>query len=178
MSIRMVAIFAVEWAVAFVVILIVNPFDGIDITLPSLPRFYATTYTAAEMLAIIAAVGAGLVAVLTAVGNMIVAIRTSQKLDENTKVTTEGLREVSAKADVISGHVNSQASTSKAEIDGLRAQVATMHEMLSRSDRQAAVLAAAAIPPVNIQPQIEAIAADVATNKAAIEDMKHTEPKP
>jgi hypothetical protein len=102
------------------------------------------TYTAPEVIAIIAAIGGLVITVASQIGNLIIAWRTSQKVSENTKVTTEGLAEVSAKADVITGHVNSQASTSAAEIAGLRQQIDMMHAMLADSKQTAAVLASAA----------------------------------
>lgn len=94
----------------------------------------ALTYTADDILKIIGALGvflgiAGGIAV-----NIIVALRTGKKVDENTKITEKGIAEVSAKADVISGHVNSQASAADAKITALTNHVEMLKAMLDTAE--------------------------------------------
>lgn len=82
-----------------------------------------------------AAVIAGIVTLIAAIGaavvNIIVALRTSAKVEE-----------VSAKADVISGHVNSSATAATAKIDALEKQVVFMAALLNDQKTVATALAA------------------------------------
>jgi hypothetical protein len=57
--------------------------------------------------------------------------------------TNRAVSEVSAKADVIAGHVNSAATSQAKTIDGLRAEVSLLREMLAEKTQVAAVLAQA-----------------------------------
>lgn len=65
--------------------------------------------------------------------NIIMAFRTNTKVNE-----------VSAKADVITGHVNSAATASTAKIDSLEKQVLALRQLVSEDKEKAALLAQSA----------------------------------
>lgn len=97
------------------------------------------TYTAPEVLTIIAAIGVLVTGVGAAIVNIIVALRTGRQLEENTAITAE----VSAKADVITGHVNSAATAAAAKIDALQQELQALRAHLSENKETAALLAQA-----------------------------------
>jgi hypothetical protein len=77
------------------------------------------SYSSSEVLTIIGAVG-GLVTLIGGViVNIIVTLRTNRKLDVNTAVT----QDVSAKADVITGHVNGAAAAAVAKMAAQQAEI-------------------------------------------------------
>lgn len=90
------------------------------------------TFTTSELLMVIAAVG--VVAV-----NMITAWRTRIEVKENTLLTAE----VSKKADVITGHVNSASDKAAAKIDALEHQVVNLVAQIAEKRETSALLAQA-----------------------------------
>lgn len=119
---------------------------------------FAIEYSADDVVKILGAVVATLMALGGIAVNVIVALRTGRKVDENTKITQAAagaVAEVARKASVIEGHVNSQSSTSAAEIAGLREQVSLMHDLLAQSQTVSVQLAAASAPIPNGIPVVE-----------------------
>lgn len=96
-----------------------------------------TTFTTVDLLMIISALGVVIV-------NVIVALRTSGKVDETKRqlvASAAVMAEVSAKADVITGHVNSASTKSAEKIDSLQKQIVLLAQLLADSKTTAAVLA-------------------------------------
>lgn len=131
---------------------------------------FALTYTAPEVIAILAAAGGFVITIASQLGNLIIAWRTSQKVSENTDVTKAGIAKLGAQAEVINGHVNSKASASDAKIDALQQQLELMRSMLAEKQQTAAVLAAAVAHP----PQVQAQTAAPAVPDPAVQEMATT----
>jgi predicted PurR-regulated permease PerM len=93
-----------------------------------------------ELVTVFAAAGVLLTALGAVIVNIIMALKQSAAIIENTKVT----QEVSAKADVIKGHVNSAASQSKEKIDALEQHITQLIAQLAQSRETAALLAQSA----------------------------------
>jgi hypothetical protein len=87
----------------------------------------------------------GIVLILSALGVIIVNIITALK-------SSRQIAAVSAKADVIAGHVNSTATAQTAKIEGLQKEIAILTGVIADKSKDAAVLA-------------QSIAADKATCK-------------
>lgn len=141
----------------------------------------AATYTADDVIKILVEVGVLLGILGGIVTNILQTSYTRKDVQKNTEITAKGLTEVNKTAAVIEGHVNSQTTKLSTEIDGLRNENSQLKQQIAETKQTAAVLATnvahAPIAHVDIQPQIAQIAADVAVNKAAIEELKQ-EPKP
>jgi len=128
------------------------------------------TYTATEVLTFIGAFGVLLTSFGAIVVNIIVALRTTAAVKENTAITAS----ISAKADVITGHVNSASSIAASKIDSLESQVKALVRQLAESKEVAAVLAQSHVSQNNIAPaqdlkqdslkQIETNTAETAAN--------------
>ena len=129
----------------------------------------ATVFTSGEVLAIIGAIAVLIPVLAAAIVSIIVALRSS----------TAAIKEVSAKADVIAGHVNSAASKSAEEIAGLRRELELMRtvaaekkEIAADLARTVAIVGAGATSPaaaVSSTPHLAAIeqhTADTAANTA------------
>jgi hypothetical protein len=99
------------------------------------------TYTPTEVLVILGGVG-GLVTTLgAAIVNIVVALRTNKKLDANTAMT----QVVSAKADVITDHVNGAASSAAAKIEALQQENQLLRAQIADHKETAALLAQAVV---------------------------------
>jgi outer membrane murein-binding lipoprotein Lpp len=97
----------------------------------------AMTFTPSELTAITIASGALVATIFAGVVNIITALRSERKIDH----AIIRVDDVSAKADVITGHVNSAASASAAKIDKMQATIDTLTNLLADSKQTAAVLA-------------------------------------
>jgi hypothetical protein len=97
----------------------------------------AMAFTPSELTAIMIASGALVTTIFTGVVNIITALRAERKLDH----AIVRVDEVGAKADVISGHVNSAATASTAKIDAMQKQIDQLTRLLADSKQTAAVLA-------------------------------------
>jgi hypothetical protein len=96
------------------------------------------TYTAGEVVTLMAAFGVLLTGVTAGIVNIIVAVRTTAALEK----TNIAVSEVSAKADVISGHVNSSATLASAKIASLETRIEQLIAAATAARETAAVLAA------------------------------------
>lgn len=147
----------------------------------------ATSYTSAELLAIIAAVSALVITIGGVLGNLIITWNTSRKVDDNTKITT-AVKETTA---VTLGHVNSQTTKLVTENDALRNENNNLKAALADTKTTAAVLASNAAQQAQstgVQEQLHSIAVDVAETKATLakptraadarDRATDTEPKP
>jgi hypothetical protein len=113
-----------------------------------------TSYTAPELVLIIAAVGA-------LIAQSLGAWRHGSKLDENTRAThatAAAVQNIDVKTAVIEGHVNSKEATYVAEIAGLRRENELLRKIVADAKETAALLAQAtasdrvrtAAPPVTL----------------------------
>jgi len=108
------------------------------------------TLTAAEIVTVISAIGVLIAAIGSVTVNVIMALRTGVKVEQ----TTAAVAELSAKTDVVAGHVNSAATKSAEQIVALQAQLTSMAAQLAEKKETAALLvqslgqAAAAKPGV------------------------------
>lgn len=94
-------------------------------------------FSSNEILAIIAALSALIVALGTATATIILAVRQGAAVKENTALT----HEMSAKTDVIVGHVNSKATADAAKIESLTQQIAVLKGVAADNKEIAALLA-------------------------------------
>ena len=104
----------------------------------------ALAFVPTDPLVLIAAVGVLVTTIGAVIVNVIVALRTSAKVDTSlaaTAVNSQKIDDVNAKADVITGHVNSAAAAAAAKIDALEKQIVTLTATLAKSDQTAAVRA-------------------------------------
>jgi uncharacterized phage infection (PIP) family protein YhgE len=100
--------------------------------------------TAPEVVAIASALGVLIAAIGAVIVNVIIALRTGKevtKTGDQVRETATAIAEVSAKTDVINGHVNSAASKSAEQIIGLQAQLALLQQQLSGQKEHSALLA-------------------------------------
>jgi hypothetical protein len=104
---------------------------------------FAQQYTATEIVQIINALAVSLILpVIAAVGLLISQIRaTGRKVEDNTRVTVSGLADLSAKTDVVNGHVNSESARKLAQIEGLIKENMLLREVLADKKSVAALLA-------------------------------------
>lgn len=96
-----------------------------------------TRFTSREILAIIAGLTALLVSVGGSVSSIIIASKQESAMQQNTQAT----QEISAKTDVIAGHVNSQATASVAKIEALLEKIAILEAIAADKKEIAALLA-------------------------------------
>ena len=90
-------------------------------------------FTSTEVISITVAMGVLITSVTTGIVGIIVALRTKAAVDS-----------VDAKADVITGHVNSAATAAAAKIDALQEEVKRLRDSLAERKETAALLAQAA----------------------------------
>lgn len=108
------------------------------------------TWDAPSVVLVITAFGTMLVTVISAIAAAMAANRTARTVGEvktaqasNLHTTTTAIGEVAAKAEVISGHVNSAATASVVKIESLESKVALLLEVIAGKDKAAALLAQA-----------------------------------
>lgn len=104
------------------------------------------TYSAAELLTIIAAIGVLVTGVGAVIVNVIVALKTGAKIDLSIK-KTEGL---SHQVQEVHTLTNSNLSALKAELATALAQITSLHDVVQdlRGERQKAAVAVALATPV------------------------------
>ena len=90
----------------------------------------ATAFSATEITTLVVAATAFITSAFTGVVSVLTVLRTAKKVDT-----------IDAKADVITGHVNSAAAASAAKIDGLQKELLLMRESLAERKETAALLA-------------------------------------
>jgi hypothetical protein len=132
------------------------------------------TYTAAEVLTFIAAFGVLIGGLGAVIVNIIVALRTGKQLEV-----------VNAKADVITGHVNSASDRAAAQIAVLQREVSLMRAVIAEKRETAALLAQAVTlgpptPHLPPGPSVEASlrAIDANTDATAKNTARSEEPEP
>jgi len=92
-------------------------------------------YTMPEVLLLVAAIGVVIV-------NAITAWRQSAKVT----LVAEGITRISAKADVIEGHVNSAAAIARAKIESMEQRIVALTQAVTDGEQRAALLAQR-VPP-------------------------------
>lgn len=109
-------------------------------------------FSPSEISAVTIAVTALIAAIFTGAVNIIVALRVNRKQDD----AAVKVAEVSSKADIISGHVNSAAAAAAAKIEGLEKEIALLRSTMNEQKQAAALLAqaAATVTPVVVLPTV------------------------
>jgi hypothetical protein len=98
------------------------------------------SFTGTELTAMIVAVGA----LITAIGTVWVNIITARSVAEKVTHSIDKIDEISAKSDVIAGHVNSAATGQTVKIEALQSEVTRLTANLADQKQAAALLAQSA----------------------------------